>query len=72
MNAAGPIVVRAAARTWLAPGTAGDGFHDLWGWGGFVKKCEGAGEQGLRELQAQLLPLQHRCATWRGLTQRSG
>ena len=54
---------------WLAPGTAAPGFHELWDWGGFAKKCEDAGEQGLRELQAQLFPLRHQYATWRGLSQ---
>lgn len=56
---------------WLAAGTAAPGFHELWEKGGSVKKHEDAGERGLRELQAELFPLRHQCATWRGLSQSS-
>ena len=48
---------------WLAPGTAAAGFHKLREQGGFVKKYEDAGEQGLQELQAQLFPLRHQYVT---------
>lgn len=53
---------------WLGPGITATGCHKLWERDGFVKKYEGAGEQGLWELQAQLLPLQHQYVTWCGLS----